>query len=435
MNPIAKEMNDVLKESSPIFYEMLSDFGKRIYMPKGIIVQTAEAKQKAKKLNATIGSAEINSEPLFLPSIAKYFNILKPSQIFPYAPVYGLPDLRNKWKEKIIRENPSIKSLDYISTPVVTQGLTHGIMIFADLFLNQGDEVIISDKLWENYNLMFEERYNAHVRYFELFDKNLKGFNLESFDKTIAESTKEKIIILLNFPNNPTGYTSTEQEGEEITKIVLKYANAGKKILVVTDDSYYGLLFEPNLLQGSIFSRFVGLHKNIVCVKIDAFTKEDYVWGFRVGFITFADYDHNPDTYKILEQKVAGCIRSSISNCSLPSQSILQSVLNDPDYKKEKERNYQILKERSHKVKEIVYDKKYSDYWQVYPFNSGYFMCLKLKGVNAEDVRVLCLEKYQVGLIALGNDIRVAFSSVNLEHLEELFEIIASVIRELKNKK
>ncbi len=41
-------MNEILKKSSEIFYNMLSDFGKRIYMPKGIIVQTAEAKQKAK---------------------------------------------------------------------------------------------------------------------------------------------------------------------------------------------------------------------------------------------------------------------------------------------------------------------------------------------------------------------------------------------------
>jgi aspartate/methionine/tyrosine aminotransferase len=432
MSPIAKEINEVLQKSSEIFYYFLSDFGKNIYMPKGIIVQTAEAKQKAKKLNATIGSAEINNEPLFLPSIAKYFNNLKPSQIFPYAPVYGLPDLRNRWREKIVRENPDIKSIDWISVPVVTQGLTHGIMIFADLFLNPDDEVIISDKLWENYNLMFEERYRARVVYFDLFDKDLKGFNVESLDKTIANSKKEKIIILLNFPNNPTGYTVTEKEAEQIVKVVEKHATAGKKILILTDDSYYGLLFEDNLLKGSIFSKFVGLHKNIACVKVDGFTKEDYVWGFRVGFITFADYDHNPDAYKILEQKVAGCIRSSISNCSLPSQSILQSALNDPSYKKEKENNYNILKERAKKVKEIVYDKKYSDCWDVYPFNSGYFMCLKVKEVDTETVRQICLEKYGVGIIALGNDIRVAFSSVNLEHLQELFDIIASVIREIK---
>ncbi|HOL58182.1 MAG TPA: aminotransferase class I/II-fold pyridoxal phosphate-dependent enzyme [Spirochaetota bacterium] len=432
MNQIAKEMNEILKKSSEIFYEMLSDFGKRIYMPKGIIVQTAEAKQKAKKLNATIGSAEINNEPLFLPSIAKYFNNLKPSQIFPYAPVYGIPELRSKWKEKIIRENPDIKSPDFISTPVVIQGLTHGIMIFADLFLNRGDEIIISDKLWENYNLMFEERYGSKVVYFDLFDKELKGFNLKSLDETIARSKKDKVIVLFNFPNNPTGYTPTEKEAEEIVKIIEKHANSGKKILVVSDDSYYGLLFEDNLLKGSIFSKFVGLHKNIACVKIDGFTKEDYVWGFRVGFITFADYDHHPDIYKILEQKVAGCIRSSISNCLLPSQSILQNALNEPSYQKEKEQNYNILKERAKKVKEIVYDKKYSDCWEVYPFNSGYFMCLKIKGASAEEVRRVCLEKYQVGVIALGDDIRVAFSSVNLEHIEELFEIIANVIREVR---
>ncbi|HQJ05180.1 MAG TPA: hypothetical protein PLI57_02235, partial [Spirochaetota bacterium] len=69
MKETAIEMNKILKEKSDIFYFMLSDFGKNIYMPKGIIVQSAEAKEKATKYNATIGIAESKKMPIFLNSL------------------------------------------------------------------------------------------------------------------------------------------------------------------------------------------------------------------------------------------------------------------------------------------------------------------------------------------------------------------------------
>jgi aspartate/methionine/tyrosine aminotransferase len=434
MNEIAKEMNTTLEKSSSIFFNMLSEFGKEIYMPKGIIVQSAEAKQLAKKYNATIGIAKENGEPMHLSSLNKFFNFLKPSEIYDYAPASGVQDLRTNWKKKIVKENPLIKSPDEISTPVVTNGLTNGIMLTGDLFVNPGDEIIIPDKLWENYNLIFEVRYKARITNYPLFDDKLTGFNTGALDEALKKSVKEKIILLFNFPNNPSGYTPTVDEVERITAIVKKHAESGKKILVVCDDAYYGLLYEKNLIQGSIFSRFSGLHKNIVSVKIDGFSKEDYAWGLRVGFITFADFDHKADTFKVLEQKTTACIRASISNCSLPSQSIFLNMMKSDGYADEKNKKFEILKKRALKTKEVAYADKYKDCWEVYPFNSGYFMCLKLKNADTEAVRMMALNKYQVGTIALGDDLRVAFSSVEIDEIEGLFDIIALCVRELRNK-
>jgi hypothetical protein len=118
VNQIAKEMNETLSKNSKIFFDFLSDFGKRIYMPKGILVQSAEAKLNAKKYNATIGISREKDAPMYLPSLMKYFNNLKPSEIFDYAPAYGVPELRNKWRKKIIDENKHIlNSPEQISTP------------------------------------------------------------------------------------------------------------------------------------------------------------------------------------------------------------------------------------------------------------------------------------------------------------------------------
>jgi len=57
MNPLATELNDIIRKANPDIYEMLSNVGKHLFFPKGILSQSAEAKEKAHKFNATIGMA------------------------------------------------------------------------------------------------------------------------------------------------------------------------------------------------------------------------------------------------------------------------------------------------------------------------------------------------------------------------------------------
>jgi len=432
MDVIAKEINNILKEKSSTIFSLLSDFGKEIYMPKGIITQSAEAKLHAYECNATIGIAKENGGPMYLSAIRKFFNNLNPSEIFPYATPFGLPELRKLWQEKIISEN-NIEGKS-ISLPVVTHALTNGLMLIGDIFVEEGDEIYLPNMLWGNYKLIYGVRYRSNIVNYDFFDSSLKGFNLSALKNVLRNSNKEKVILLFNFPNNPTGYSPTEMEADAIAEIILELAEGGKKVLVVVDDAYYGLSFEDGLLKGSIFSKFVGLHPNIVAVKLDGFTKEFYVWGFRIGFLTFADYSQDKEAYEIMEKKTAAAIRCSISNCSHPAQSICLKLLSGGNYQEEKEEKYKELKSRAEKVKEIVYDKKYKKLWDVYPFNSGYFMCLRLKGVDSNKVREYALKEYGMGTISIGDtDLRIAFSSVRIEKLERLFEYLAKSIKELKN--
>jgi aspartate/methionine/tyrosine aminotransferase len=433
LNPIAQELNRTIQDGSPTLYALLSDFGKRIYMPKGIVSQGAEAKAKAHRYNATIGIAKENQGPMFLESARKYFSSLEPSQIFEYAPPTGIPDLRAIWKRKILAENPGLAGPGAISNPVVTHALTHGLMVTSDLFFNPGDEILVPDKLWGNYRLMFEVRYGAKIRNYPLFDEGLSGFNVAALEQALAETTSDKVALLFNFPNNPTGYTPTAAEADAIVAAVLAAAEAGKKVLVISDDAYYGLQYADDLIAGSIFSRFAGLHPNVVAVKACGFTKEFYVWGFRVGFLTFADHAANADVYAALEAKCAGAIRCAISNCSRPAQSILLDLMQGDDYHAERAEKYEILRARAAKVREVVERPEYADCWDIYPFNSGYFMCVRLKGVESEALRQHALGQYGVGTISLGqSDLRIAFSCIELEQIEDLFAIVAKSVRELR---
>ncbi len=75
---------------------------------------------------------------------------------------------------------------------------------------------------------------------------------------------------------------------------------------------------------------------------------------------------------------------------------------------------------------------KSKDAWDVYPFNSGYFMCIRLKSVDAERLRVHLLDKYGVGLISIDDkNLRVAFSCVEESDIKELFDIILQGVKDL----
>lgn len=87
---------------------------------------------------------------------------------------------------------------------------------------------------------------------------------------------------------------------------------------------------------------------------------------------------------------------------------------------------------RAHKTRQVLETGRYADAWDIYPFNSGYFMCLKLKTVDAEALRVHLLDKYGIGTIAINStDLRIAFSCIEEEDLGELFDLIYQGVHDL----
>jgi aspartate/methionine/tyrosine aminotransferase len=430
MNALAEQLNTALKRENPHVYAMLSGLGKQIYFPKeGILSQSAEAKAKAKKFNATIGIATENNEPMHLKVIQDTLSAYAPKDIYDYAPPAGKPELRSAWRAKLLQENPSLTGKSF-GVPIVTNALTHGLSIVADLFADAGDRVIIPDKSWENYDLIFGLRRGAEIVNYPLYNADGK-FNAEGLKSAVlAQRDNGKAIVLLNFPNNPTGYTPGSEEGEAIADALKAGADAGINVVAVTDDAYYGLFFEDSVRE-SLFGKLAGLSPRILAIKVDGATKEEYVWGFRVGFITYAG--ESEALLSALEQKTMGIIRATISSGPHPSQTFVLHALKSPEFAAQKKQKYEVLKARANRVKSLLDSGRFDDAWTYYPFNSGYFMCLKLKTVHAETLRAHLLNEYGIGTIALGEtDLRVAFSCIEEEHIEELFETIYRAVKELE---
>ena len=258
MNPLAEELNQIINAGNENVFNMLSAVGKNCFFPKGILSQSAEAKEKAYKFNATIGMATEKGRTMFLPSVMSMTNGLEPEEALTYAPSFGIMPLRQKWQEEIFRKNPSLKGRE-ISLPVVSNAITHGLSVVADMWVDPGDVILLPDKMWGNYNLIFSVRRGARIVQYPLFDGE-GGFNLKGFEDCVRKEGKpgSKIIAILNFPNNPTGYTISARKGMRIADILTQVAAEGVNVLALTDDAYFGLFFDETSMKESIFTKLGG---------------------------------------------------------------------------------------------------------------------------------------------------------------------------------
>lgn len=424
LNPLAQELNETLKGS--VVEALMSDMGKRMYFPNGIISQGGEAAKDAYFANGTIGMAVAEKTPIELDSYKKIMPDLNPRETVAYEKTAGNPELRKIWKDKLLEKNPSLKDKQ-ISLPILVPGLTAALSYVADLFVDENKPLLAADPCWDNYELIACARRGAEFHQFKCFDE--KGLNLADLEKTMKEEAEKygSVRVILNFPQNPSGYSPTKDEVQKITKIVKDIAESGKQVLVLSDDAYFGLNYEDDIEPQSLFAYMADLHENVLAIKADGPTKEDFAWGFRTGFLTFASKGLNQAQIDALQVKFMSAIRSSVSCSSTPSQAIIKHAFMNPDHDAQKAELRKMLHRRYDLVRKFV-NTHTSSVLTPLPFNSGYFMAFDVKKIDAEDLRKRVLAEKGIGVIQINpQTLRVAFSSIDEEKIEEVFASIYNI--------
>lgn len=432
LNPLAAELNAVLEQEAPAALRVLSEIGKKLYFPKGILTQTAEANEKAYRYNATIGEARECDHAMGLDSIVCKLSGVDPDLALPYAPSAGRNDLRLAWQREIREKNPSLGDTP-ISLPVVTSGITHGLSTIADMFIDEGDLLLLPDQVWGNYQLIFGVKRGARIDKYRLYGLD-GGLDLDGLRSSLEKhASLGKIMVLFNFPNNPTGYSITPREADVIRDILVEVAEKQEcDLVVVCDDAYFGLFYDDQVLKESLFTRLADVHPRVLAIKLDGASKEDYAWGLRVAFLTYG-LAKGAGAYQALEKKTGGCIRATISNSPNLSQSLVLQAMSDPAYRQQKAEKFAILAKRAAAARSVLAEPRFAQAWTMYPFNSGYFLCVKLNDIDAEQYRQRLLNEYGVGVIANNNtDIRVAISCVEEGDIRDLFEVMLQCALEMK---
>jgi aminotransferase len=191
------------------------------------------------------------------------------NKITMYAPTRGIPELLQLLEAKLSKIN-NIQT-EWYENIMVTNGGSQAITLAYASIFNPGDELIISSPNFVSYfycGLFFG------VKIIEAKRNKDYSFNIENIKKLITNKTK---AILINSPNNPTGYALDLKELKELADVVIK-----NDLYLISDEVYENYIYEG--LQHTSPASLDGMLKRTITV--NAMSKLFSATGFRLGYVT-----------------------------------------------------------------------------------------------------------------------------------------------------
>ena len=212
-------------------------------------------------INMTIGEPDIDVPKEIKESVA--YHALN-SRI-KYSPVGGMPELR----EKIAKYyNEQFLGNYNAQNVLVTVGSTEGLASVLKTILAKDDEVIIPTPAYVGYEPLITIS-EAKTKFLDLEENNFV-LTKEILEKNISDKTK---LIILTYPNNPSGITLAEEEMVKIVKFLKE-----KNIYLISDEIYAAITFE----KFNSFAKFSDELKEQLII-INGFSKSHSMTGYRLG--------------------------------------------------------------------------------------------------------------------------------------------------------
>ena len=184
-----------------------------------------------------------------LQAMSQHIQGIEPEEVFLYTPQGGRRDLRERWKERIVEETQA-----EISLPIVCSGLTHGLSICADLFVDAETTVLLPSPRWGNYDLIFGLRPNANIVNYNVLGGKGEiaswGWDLNALASALQQA-KGRVVLVLNVPSNPLGYTPTATEIDGLMSILNAYKG---RLTIVLDEAYHGMEWDDQCYKLSLLA-------------------------------------------------------------------------------------------------------------------------------------------------------------------------------------
>ncbi|AFK85169.1 MULTISPECIES: pyridoxal phosphate-dependent aminotransferase [Thermoanaerobacterium] len=160
---------------------------------------------------------------------------------------------------------------------LVTIGATEAIYIALNTLLDEGDEVLIPEPSFVAYDPCTKLAGGKSV-FVPTYEKDNFVLKADVLEKYVTERSK---VLILPYPNNPTGAVMPYEEMVKLAEVVLKH-----DLLVVTDEIYSELVYD-GFKHVSIAS-LPGMWERTVL--INGFSKSYAMTGWRLGYIAAPEY-------------------------------------------------------------------------------------------------------------------------------------------------
>lgn len=305
-------------------------------------------------------------------------------------------------------------SYDYNKEVIVTVGGSEGIDIALRAMLDPGDEVLIPQPSYVSY-LPCTVLADGKPVVIPLQEKNEFKLTAEELEAAITPKTK---ILIMPFPNNPTGSIMTREDLEPIVEIVKKY-----DLFVISDEIYSELSYKGDHVS---IASFEGMRERTIL--INGFSKGFAMTGWRLG------YACGPEL--IIEQMVKihqYAIMCAPTNSQYAAVEALRSCENEVEEMREA---------YDQRRKFLVHEFKRMGLQCFEPYGAFYiFPCIKEFGMTSEEFATRFLEEEKVAVVpgtAFGDCgegfLRISYA-YSIEDLKEAIGRLDKFITRLREEK
>ena len=277
----------------------ISNKGK--LMPQSPIRKLVPYAEDAKKRGIKVYHLNIGQPDIKTPEVA--LNAIKNNtlEIVAYSRSEGSEEYRTKLAAYYKKNNIKVTSNDII----ITTGGSEALLFTFGSIMDQGDEVIIPEPFYANYNGFSVASGVKVVPVISKIEDNFALPPIEDFEKLITPKTK---AILICNPGNPTGYLYSEDEINKLSKIVKKH-----NLFLIADEVYREFVYDGQ--KHHSIMEVNGLEEH--AIMIDSVSKRYSMCGARIGCIVskntevistalkFAQARLSPPTYAQIASEAA----------------------------------------------------------------------------------------------------------------------------------
>ena len=195
-----------------------------------------------------------------------------------YAHNLGLPELRHAIAGYTHTLHPQLATDHWFDRIAVTSGGVNGLMLASQALVEAGDEVVVVTPAWPNL-VAQPQIMGARVRTVPL-TVAADGAWVMDLDALLASVTPATKLLILNAPNNPTGWTLTR---DEQAAILAHCRHTGTWVLA--DEVYERLYFAGDTANGAAPSFLDVAEPDDRLIVAHSFSKSFLMTGWRLGWL------------------------------------------------------------------------------------------------------------------------------------------------------
>lgn len=392
---------------------MVAPHSKRQSVPDIIFGTSREAQEAEVKygfekvINSTIGALmDDNGELIFLPTVMEHLRALPDSEIGAYAPISGLPEYLSAVQEACFRGHKPTAFSEAVATPGGTGAIKHAVWNYTEM----GDEILLADWYWAPYKTIAEE-HGRRVRTFRYFKDN--GMDIDAFKEEATKliDAQERVLIILNTPaHNPTGYSVSDEEWQEINAFLREKAkDSSKKIILMIDVAYIDFAGSIDVSR-DFFKYFGDLPENLLILTAFSLSKGYTMYGMRCGaIICLAATQAIATEFKDV---CAFSNRGAWSNGTRAAMRVLADIYLDPAMFEHVEKEREVFKALLDKRNAAFMEEAKKADLETCPFRDGFFITMPCKDPMASASR---LKEENIFVIPLQGGLRFAPCAVSEE--------------------